>query len=96
MTPDAKIKASGLKRLLLVPFRARDHITGKLGPGWASAADAIIIGGALGLLLALTLDVSGEARFGIFAGAIVLAAIFAIAIGARRRPQPKQRDDTQP
>jgi len=96
MAPDAKVKASGLKRLLLVPFRARDHIIEKMGPGWAIAADAIIIGGALGLFLALVLDVSGEARLGIFAGAIAVATTSAIAIGALRKPRPKQRDDIQP
>ena len=94
--PDAKIKASGLKGLLLVPFRARAHITEKLGPGWAIAADAILIGSALGLFLALVLDVSAEAKLGIFAGAVALAAISAIAIGARRKPHPKQPDDIQP
>jgi hypothetical protein len=96
MAPDAKIKASGLKRLLLVPFRARDHIAGKLGPGWAIAADVILIGCALGLFLALVLDVSAEAKLGIFAGAIALAAISAIAIGALLKPRSTQRDDIQP
>ena len=94
--PDAKIKASGLKGLLLVPFRARGHITEKLGPGWAIAADAILIGSALGLFLALVLDVSAEAKLGIFAGAVALAAISAVAIAARRKPRPKQPDDIQP
>ena len=96
MAPDAKIKASGFKRLLLVPVRARGHITKKLGPGWAIAADVILGVGALGLFFALALDVSAEAKLGIFAGAIAVAAISAIAIGASRKPRPKQRDDIQP
>jgi hypothetical protein len=96
MAPDAKIKASGIKGLLLVPFRARGHIAEKLGPGWAIAADAILIGCASGLLLALVLDVPAEAKLAIFAGAIAVAAISAIAIGILQRPRPKQRDNIQP
>jgi len=85
MAPGAKSKASGVVGLLLTPFRARAHITEKLGTGWAIAADSLIIGGALGLLFALILDVPGEARLGIFAGLIALAGIVGAGIATLRK-----------
>jgi hypothetical protein len=96
MEPGAKRKASGLLGFLLAPLRARSHITEKLGPGWAIAADTLVVGGALGLVTALMSDVSGEARLGIFAGVIALAVLAGIVIGIRRKRAPKPRPDAQP
>ena len=96
MEPDAKKRASGFSRLLLVPFRARAHIVDKLGRGWAIAADVVILGGALASFAALVFDVSGEARLGIFAGLFALAAITGVVIAAKRKTRPEQQNDTQP
>jgi len=92
----ARKPASGFSRLLLVPFRARAHVAEKVGPGWAIAADVVILGGGLGLVAALVFDVSGEARLGIFAGLLVLAAIVGVFIGAKRKTRPEHQNDTQP
>ena len=96
MQPGAKRKAAGLIGLLLTPFRARSQIVEKLGTRWATFADSLIVGGALGLIAALAFDVPGEARLGIFAGLIVTAGIAGITIGALRKAQPEQENDTQP
>lgn len=96
MAPGAKKRASGFSRFLLVPFHARAHIAGKLGPGWAIAADVVILGGVLALFAALVLDVSGEARLGVFAGLLVLAAIAGVVIVAKRKTRQEQQNDTQP
>lgn len=92
----ARKPASGFTRLLLVPFRARAHIAEKLGPGWAIAADVVILGGGLGLLAALVLDVPGEAKLGIFAGLFLLAAIAGVLIAVLPRRAAKREHDTQP
>jgi hypothetical protein len=94
--PGARKPASGFNRLLLVPLRARAHVAEKLGPGWAIAADVVILGGGLALVAALVFDVSGEERLGIFAGLFVLAAIVGVIIGAKRKTRPEQQNDTQP
>jgi hypothetical protein len=96
MQPDAKRKASGLIGLLLTPLRARSHIAEKFGERWAILADSLVVGGGLGLIAALALDVSGEARLGIFAGLVVAAGIAGIAVGAKRKARPLQKNDTQP
>ena len=64
--------------------------------GWAIAADVAILGGGLALFAALVLNVSGEARLGVFAGSFVLAAIAGVAIAAKRKTRPEQQNDTQP
>jgi hypothetical protein len=95
MASGAKRRASGIAGWLLTPFRARARITEKLGPGWAIAADSLSIGGALGLLSALILDVPGEARLGIFAGLIALAGIAGAAIAMLRKERPEHENDTR-
>lgn len=94
MQPGAGKKASGLVALLLTPARARAHVAEKLGARWAILADSLIVGGALGLIAALAVDAPGEAKLGIFAGALVLGAAAGLAVGAFRAP--KQENDTQP
>ena len=96
MEPGAKKRASGFSRFLLVPFHARALIVDKLGRGWAIAADVVILGGAPAMFVALVLNVSGEARLGVFAGSFVLAAIAGVAIAAKRKTRPEQQNDTQP
>jgi hypothetical protein len=96
MQPGARKRASGLVGLLRTPFRARSRIVDKLGPRWAILADSLIVGGALGLIAALALDVSGETKLGIFAGSLALAGIAGVALGLRRKASSDQQDNTQP
>lgn len=94
MQAGAKKKASGLVAVLLTPVRARSGVAEKLGVRWAILADSLIVGGVLGLVAALALNAPGEAKLGVFAAAIVLAAIAGLVIG--RKAAPKQETDIQP
>ena len=96
MQAGARKKASGFVAFLLTPVRARSQVVEKLGARWAVLADGLIAGGTLGLIAALAINVSGEAKLGIFAGLVVLGSFAGLMVGARRKAQPKQEIDTQP